>query len=502
MRRAKLREVFVCVDAQLRGMSRLADTLEATPILPARRSIQDSLRAARATTARVAVIVPATRPELIYTATRAGADRVAIYFNTDCQPSEARTILLRAAFAGADLCLLGAKTDELRAAELGADPLRVAVSDAKALDRLFSEPPRGANRAVVAEAMVSAGLDVADRFGLIGLGQRLSPSRGVNVVNYHRVLPTEEARRYGRPQMVLPAPLFQLQLKFFARRGFVPVSELHEPDAKDRIAITFDDGYEDNFRVAFPLLRELSVPACIYLVTDMIDAQQLLWWDEVGLALYAFWRSSAPGPLPDELPALRLREAASEQTAQEIISFTLERMNHFTEQERAVSVAATRALVQKLVEEYGVPPQTTRQMMSWTEVEQMSEAGIDFAPHTASHVPLDELTPERAREELYSAQDALAARLPRAPSRTTALPRGRMGPISEEELKERFDAVMTTHAGVVKPEPKLFVSRRDGRMLTLRGRHHPGKLKLELTGWTDQARSFYYGLTSRLRGRS
>jgi len=33
------------------------------------------------------------------------------------------------------------------------------------------------------------------------------------------------------------------------------------------------------------------------------------------------------------------------------------------------------------------------------------------------------------------------------------------------------------------------VRRRDGRMLTLAGRHHPAKLRLELSGWVDRLRA-------------
>jgi peptidoglycan/xylan/chitin deacetylase (PgdA/CDA1 family) len=119
---------------------------------------------------------------------------------------------------------------------------------------------------------------------------------------------------------------------------------------------------------------------------------------------------------------------------------------------------------------------------------------VYFGSHTRSHVPLDELPPAEAKAEVEGGQADLEDRqLPRA-WRATALPRGRLGPISEAQLADRFEAVMTTEPGVNPPGATgLFVKRRDGRMLTLAGRHHPAKLRLELTGLLDPVRRLLQG---------
>lgn len=46
------------------------------------------------------------------------------------------------------------------------------------------------------------------------------------------------------------------------------------------ICITFDDGYRDNYTLAYPLLKRLGVPFTVYVTTGFIDNQLPMWWYE------------------------------------------------------------------------------------------------------------------------------------------------------------------------------------------------------------------------------
>ncbi len=47
------------------------------------------------------------------------------------------------------------------------------------------------------------------------------------------------------------------------------------------VVITFDDGYEDNFLYAFPMLKKHNIPATIFVSTGNVGNDREFWWDEL-----------------------------------------------------------------------------------------------------------------------------------------------------------------------------------------------------------------------------
>lgn len=50
---------------------------------------------------------------------------------------------------------------------------------------------------------------------------------------------------------------------------------------QDSVAITFDDGYADNFVYAYPLLKKYNIPATFFVSTGTLDTKNEYWWDEI-----------------------------------------------------------------------------------------------------------------------------------------------------------------------------------------------------------------------------
>lgn len=73
-------------------------------------------------------------------------------------------------------------------------------------------------------------------------------------------------------------------LIFFLSKGydFINMDQLFERISNNKspkkfIALTFDDGYIDNYTIAYPLLKELGIPFTVYVSTGMPDHRIIQW---------------------------------------------------------------------------------------------------------------------------------------------------------------------------------------------------------------------------------
>lgn len=103
------------------------------------------------------------------------------------------------------------------------------------------------------------------------------PMRWPRILMYHRIqAPTANLPR--GEGITATTTQFESHLSWMAAHGarFVTVSELMAAtNPAHMVAITFDDGYADNFTHAWPILKKFSAPATIYLAPNMRDIERL-----------------------------------------------------------------------------------------------------------------------------------------------------------------------------------------------------------------------------------
>lgn len=236
----------------------------------------------------------------------------------------------------------------------------------------------------------------------------------VRILAYHRVLDIRDDSSFEFDPDLVSASVddFEWQIRH-VRERYDPITFHHLVEFIEKgtplpacpVIVTFDDGFDDNYRHAFPVLRSLNMPATFFVSTGYIGQRQTFWFDwffylcrqaaerrhvlKVGGALFPFDRDNAARQVRSAMRAL----------------WTL------SDDERRIVVAG---LAESLDMKH--PDQGFAQSMplDWDQVEAMAAAGMEFGSHTVSHPVLSRVVNDvDLRYELTESKRVLEQRLAR-----------------------------------------------------------------------------------------
>jgi peptidoglycan/xylan/chitin deacetylase (PgdA/CDA1 family) len=194
----------------------------------------------------------------------------------------------------------------------------------------------------------------------------------------------------------LSTSLFDEQMRFISRHYKVVsltdlVKRLGEDSPEPVVAVTFDDGYQDNYHNAFPILKRYGVPATIFLTTGSLDTREPMWFERLAHAV-----KQSPKELIDleiDIPRrFRMRTHAERLDSHGRI-FSLLRVLPNQDRERWLTLILKELAAPADSELYG-------KMLTWDQVRLMRGSGIDFGGHTVTHPFLSTMTGEQVAWEV------------------------------------------------------------------------------------------------------
>jgi peptidoglycan/xylan/chitin deacetylase (PgdA/CDA1 family) len=269
------------------------------------------------------------------------------------------------------------------------------------------------------------------------------------VLTYHRVLPEHDALLPSEPT----AATFGDDLAMLAECcTVVPLSEaLARLRARElpraAVSITFDDGYQNNYSVALPILQRFGMAATFFVATGYID-RGLMWNDRIIEAVRRFAGDRL------DLRALGLGEYAlrSDERRVAALGDLLSRLKYLPPAERAANVAAIAAQV-----DHGQP---VRLMMDEREIAALRRAGMEIGAHTVSHPILARLPSTEAEREIADSKRDLE-RIIGERVDVFAYPNGKPGSDYTREHRDivdraGFTAAVTTAPGCVSDSTDLL----------------------------------------------
>ena len=113
----------------------------------------------------------------------------------------------------------------------------------------------------------------------------------VPILMYHHIQPQSNAKQLKQTALSVDNEIFDSQMQYLSQNGYTSlfVNELinalinNQSLPEKSIVITMDDGYEDNFVYALPILKKYNLKANIMLSSGLMNNSNMLSWDEVNL---------------------------------------------------------------------------------------------------------------------------------------------------------------------------------------------------------------------------
>jgi peptidoglycan/xylan/chitin deacetylase (PgdA/CDA1 family) len=245
----------------------------------------------------------------------------------------------------------------------------------------------------------------------LGLAEALArgPERPL-VLGYHRIVDDFAAiARTEMPSMLTSREMFERHLDLIGRQfRFVTLDEIGErlasgaPFTERVAAVTFDDGYRDNYEHAFPILRRKGIPAAVFVVTDLVDRPYWQIHDKLYHLIakaFATWtdpRQELWGLLNSlGLPASHLlRSRVATSSPLRTVSALLPDL----------SSANVVRVMDALESSVGNGFHNLPQSLTWRMIEEMHRAGVIIGSHTRRHISLPAESPDTVMQELIGSK--------------------------------------------------------------------------------------------------
>lgn len=216
------------------------------------------------------------------------------------------------------------------------------------------------------------------------------------IMIYHRVLPEPDLLQPEYPT----ADGFDRHMRLL-RRYFRPISladgfkGMQDNSLPARaVAVTFDDGYADNYEVALPLLKKHNIPATVFVSTGFLNGG-MMWNDRV----IEIIRGYAGDEFDFEtvgLGSMSLSDAAAKAKA---VDQVLEQLKYLALKERLLAVDRLTTAIGSNVD--------GQLMMTDEQVIGLHQAGVAIGAHTVNHPILQSVALGDARQEIVQSRNYL-----------------------------------------------------------------------------------------------
>ena len=240
--------------------------------------------------------------------------------------------------------------------------------------------------------------NVLEKLGVLRALEFFRSKPGILVVTHHRV-GNADASRFDRAVFSASPDSFNEQIRYFKRYlNVVGGEELaalvsgRQKLTRMHVAITFDDGYIEDYRNSFDILKSNGCSGSFFLVPEYVGTAMVPWWDEIA---YLIRNTKKPRILFEYPVPLTVEITDDRESAIRAV------LRHYKRNDNHNGELLLRELREQA--ECELPP-IERRFVNWDEAREMKAAGMTIGSHTLTHRILGQLTAEEQRWEMQQSK--------------------------------------------------------------------------------------------------
>jgi len=236
-------------------------------------------------------------------------------------------------------------------------------------------------------------------------GLRSMCAYDVPILAYHRVRDFDATYPFDVDLISATPEQFRWQVDYICKH-FTPIrfSDLVKflddgcPLPANPILVTFDDGFSDNYEIAFPILRDAGVPATFFVSSGYIGGTGTFWFDEVCHMVLTTQETCVQlkGGLVLDFDDLSSRRQA--------VFSVLQAMKRVDNATRLDWLESLRNLTGVRFPPKGAPDS---RVMTWEQIRDMASHGMEIGSHTVTHPILNQVSDEQLISELADSKEAI-----------------------------------------------------------------------------------------------
>jgi peptidoglycan/xylan/chitin deacetylase (PgdA/CDA1 family) len=220
------------------------------------------------------------------------------------------------------------------------------------------------------------------------------------VLMYHRIL--RDPKLPGIDPLVFEAQMVYLKKHFNVMNMKMFFQRLKDNNIpRNTAVITFDDGHQDFYTTAWPILRKYELPASLFITTEFVDKKCWLWPDLLRYLL-----------LNAKVESLELVGLGYFDLSYTKVLKTWNTLgDHCLTLPTAIRTQLISAIATQVKIEISSEPQAPFNAVSWSQLAEMHLQGLDIGSHSATHPILSSLSSDELQYELAASQKKITAEL-------------------------------------------------------------------------------------------